>query len=142
NVDVRHTGSKPRELKLSHLLPVDHLGVQIKSQPLDQHVDVVHRQLGVPSPVDMKHQGAQTELGDYDVQQVGTVQAAAEAKQAVKIMPATGSLDRADLLLQLLARSRVGPPLGPDILFEIRVVITRAFAIKRDGEIGRASCRE
>ena len=40
-VDVRHAGLEERELQVAHLLPVDHLGVQVEPELVDQLLDVV-----------------------------------------------------------------------------------------------------
>lgn len=57
SVDVGDPGLEEGELQVPHLLPVDHLGVEIQPQAIDQLLDVVHRLLGVPAGVHVEDQG-------------------------------------------------------------------------------------
>ena len=58
------------ELEVAHLLPVDHLGVEVQPEFVDQHLDVADRDVGVPAAVDVEHQRAQAEFRHRQVQQV------------------------------------------------------------------------
>ena len=88
-VDVRHAGLEERELQVAHLFPVDDLGVQVEPELVDQLLDVVDRDLRVPAGVDVEHQRPQAELLLRDVSQIGAVDAAAHADDAVVLGSAT-----------------------------------------------------
>ena len=62
DVEVRHTGLEERELEVAHLLPVDDFGVQVQPKLLDQRLDVVDRNVGVPAAVDVEHERTQSEF--------------------------------------------------------------------------------
>ena len=84
-VEMRHLRLEERELQILHLLPVDHLGVQVEAEAVDELLDVVHRLLRVPAGVDMEDQRPQPELLLGEVGDVGAVDAAADADDAVVV---------------------------------------------------------
>ena len=84
-VEVRHLRLEERELQVLHLLPVDDLGVQVETEAVDELLDVVDRLLGVPAGVDVEQQRPQAELLLGEVGDVGAVDAAADADEAVVV---------------------------------------------------------
>jgi hypothetical protein len=45
NLGVRSRGAQERELQVAELLPVEHDGVQVNLQRLDEVLDIAHRDL-------------------------------------------------------------------------------------------------
>ena len=76
-VDVRNTGLEEGQLKISHFLPIDDFCIEIKIQLVDENVDIVYCQLGIPTAIDMKNQWSQTEFPDHLMQHEGAVNPAA-----------------------------------------------------------------
>ena len=87
-VEVRHLRLEERELQVLHLEPVDHLGVQVEAEAVDELLDVVDRLLRVPAGVDVEQQRPQAELFLGEIGDVRAVDAAADADQAVVIAAA------------------------------------------------------
>src|SRR6185436_1236733 len=94
------------DLQIAELLPVEHVREQIDAELVEHALDVLDRELRVPAVVDVDGEGAQAvrldEMGD-----VGAVDAAADADDAVVLAAASRQLDpldqRRDRLLPRLA---------------------------------------
>ena len=55
NLDVDHRCPEVRQLEIPELLPIHDVGVKIEVEVSDDPLDVLDRQLGVPTVVEMHH---------------------------------------------------------------------------------------
>ncbi len=81
---VRNPGAEKGDLQILHLLPVDHFRVQLKTETIDQLLDIAHGLIRIPAGIDVKQQRPKSHLFLCHISGIGTVEPAGQANDAIK----------------------------------------------------------
>jgi len=132
DVEMRHTSLKESELEIAHFLPIDYLSVEIETELIDDHLDIVYGDVGIPAAVYMEHQRAKTELRHRQVQEIGAVQSSAHAHDAIEGLSVARSLDAPHHLPEYRCALFVGVPVGQHISLEAYTMVADAGIVEND----------
>ena len=133
-LDIYHRGLEICPLKITEFIPVDHVGLQIKSKPVDDMGDVLHRLLRIPAIVEMYAERPQSQFL-CQIGQITTIDPSAQSQDAVILAGPARRLDLLGLFRQQsgsLSRGWHQQTMKP---FVFLAVVANAICIKADSVI-------
>ena len=131
-VYMRNARLEEGQLQIAHFLPVDHFGIEIEAEPINDPLDIIDRDLGVPPGIDMEHQRTKIKHLLRGVDEVGAIDPPAHSDDAVEILALAILLDRLDHLFEIGAAILARVPVGQGVLVIGATVVANALVIEGD----------
>src|SRR5262245_9882204 len=131
---IQHRRPEKCELHVSHLLPVDHVCVEVDAKRPHQHLDVSHRGFGVPTTIDVHRQQAQAIARAQQVGKIGPVYAATQTYHRVVLTASGFDLDMVDLGIQAVLIMRM--PLKRHACTRIATAVALSLFVELDQRVG------
>lgn len=128
---VRDARPQIGQVEVAHFLPVYDMGVEVELAVANNPFDVCNRQLTVPAGIDMNDKRSKVPFG-CSQGQVRTVDAAAQAKNAVVLATPSRSPDLGQKRIESRAAFRAWKPLGPRDRVKAVAVVAHPGVIELD----------
>jgi uncharacterized protein (DUF2164 family) len=72
-IEMWRAGFEKSQLEVSHFWPIDNLDEQFKIQFLDEHLNIIYSNLGIPSAINMENQRAQSIFRRNQMKKIGAI---------------------------------------------------------------------
>ncbi|MNO83302.1 hypothetical protein D3C76_746050 [compost metagenome] len=119
-------------MQVLHLFPVDHVGIEVQTEAVNQALNVAHRLVSVPACVHVEQQWSQAHDSLGDVGGIRAVKTAAQTDDAVEILAFAMFFDFFCERHQFGLAARAGVPIGLDLAVEVGAVLANTLLIERN----------